>query len=294
MSNLAIVEEPGYRMVPWGPMVCTVLQAYAREVTLPNGSDPRRIGIIARHVIDHVDPTRNPESLGRGDFRDYVTARRAEGVQPATIRRELSIFLATLRHGAREDRFKFDLTGIAMPPGGEPRKRFLTEEEKRRLMLTPKPTRIHLFYLVAFATAARAKAIEELTWDRVDFVQGLIDFHVPGARRTKKRRAVVPISNELRPRLESAYTRRTDEYVIGAGCSTFVGCKKAMKAAGIDEKGVCRHVARKTFASHAVQAGVPYAHIGGVLGDTAATTEKSYGFLRPEHLIAAVNFRLPQ
>jgi hypothetical protein len=125
-------------------------------------------------------------------------------------------------------------------------------------MLLPKPRRQHLFWLIAFATGARSEAIIEATWDRVDWNRRTIDFRVPGAVYRNKRRVVAPISDALYPRLEAAYARRTDDYVIGLGergkpSCTWRGCKENLKAIGIDERGVCRHVARHTVASWLLQ-----------------------------------------
>jgi hypothetical protein len=50
-------------------------------------------------------------------------------------------------------------------------------------------------------------------------------------------------------------------------------------------------VARKTWASHALQNGVPMALVAGVLADRPTTVQDHYGFLLPEHLRGAVNFR---
>jgi integrase len=181
-----------------------------------------------------------------------------------------------------------------MPPQSQPRIRWLTPEEVRRLMLAPKPRRIHWFFIVAFQTGVRSEAIEEATWDRVDFKARVIDFRVPGVIYRNKRRPIAPINDELLPRLQHMYERRTDNYVIGLGrygarSCTYQGCKDALMSIGIDEPGVARHVARHTFCSWRVQAGFSYAHIGALVGDTSEMVEKVYGHMSPHHLLAASN-----
>lgn len=268
-----------------------VMRDYLHEHVIPTGSDPKRVIIVARHLVNHFWDEPYPALWKRSHSRGYIAMRRALGISNASIRRELSIGAAAIRHDVREERIK-EAPQFELPPQGEPRKRFLTDDEIKALFKQPLSRRLRMFFRLALATAARSQAIEQLTWTRVDMEQGLIDFRVPGMRLTKKRRAVVPISDELRRYLEAAYLwPNRDEFVIGAGPTTYHEAKKFMRAIGIDEKGVARHVARKTFASHALLAGVPLAHVAAVLGDTQATTERAYSFILAKDLGAAVNFR---
>jgi integrase len=277
------------------PILLTAFRNYRHEHLMPQGSDLRRLTIIARNICGYFGFDRDPQTLKRADLRAYREHRLAQGVKNPTVRREYAFLSAAIRHEHREERLLI-IPKIEMPPQGDPRKRFLTEEEVVRVMRVPMKYRIRMFFRLAFATAARATAIEQLTWDRVDWVNGLIDYNVPGARRTKKRRAVVPIANDLRPFLEAAYQRHLaqfpdDPYVIGRGCCSYQQCKDVMKAAGIDEEGVARHVARKTFASQALLNGVDLAKVAGVLADRQTTVEKHYGFILPQHLVDAVNYK---
>lgn len=284
-------------MRPDFPVAATMLgmfKHYVEEHVRPNGVDLRRVVIIARNTCGYWGPDRDPQTLRRADFRAYREHRLGQGVKNPTVRREFAFVSAAMNHELREERIAV-VPKIEMPPQGDPRRRFLTEEEVVRVMRQPMSYRIRMFFRLAFATAARARAIEELDWSRVDFDNGLIDYNVPGARRTKKRRAVVPISDELRRYLESAWNRpgrdANDPLVIGRGCCTYQQCKDVMRSAGIDEEGVARHVARKTFASQALQSGVQLEKVAAVLADNATTVEKHYSFILPQHLVEAVNYK---
>jgi integrase len=291
-------------MVPWPhrlqePMLLDTFKHYLDEHARPKGCYVPRIARSAANLCAFHGYDRHPLSLKRADHRAYTDHRQAQGVVPATVRRELAMLSAAINHDFKEERLTAGVK-IPLPPMSAPRKRFLSEEEMRRVMAQPMSHRIRMFFRLAFGTAARARAIEELTWDRVSFVNGIIDFNVPGARRTNKRRAVIPMSDELRRVLEAAFIRPTrntaDPYVIGLGergklACTWKECKAVMVAAGINERGVARHVARKTWASHALQNGVPMALVAGVLADRPTTVQDHYGFLLPEHLRGAVNFR---
>ena len=54
-------------------------------------------------------------------------------------------------------------------------------------------------------------------------------------------------------------------------------------------KHIHPHDLRRTWASLAVQAGVPIYEVASVLNDDVATVEKHYGVLRPGHLKSAIN-----
>jgi integrase len=291
-------------MVPWPhplhePVLLETFAHYIHEHAAPKGCYVPRIARAAANLCQFHGADRHPASLKRADHRAYLEHRTRQGVVPSTVRRELAMLSAAINHDFKEERLAAGVK-IPLPPMSAPRTRFLTEDEMKRVMAQPMSHRIRMFFRLAFATAARARAVEELRWDRVDFVNGIIDYNVPGARRTNKRRAILPMSDELRRVLEAAYIRPgrdpADPYVIGLGprgrvSCTYDECKAVMRAAGIDERGVARHVCRKTWASHALQNDVPMAKVAAYLADNPTTVEKAYAFILPEHLRDAANFR---
>lgn len=310
MSALSIApdyEDEGCTelvMVPWPnaftewaekqpPCILGALRHYYHEWVIPNCREPNRSLYVFKHILRKMDPTQLIDTIGRADGRNYVNARLAEGVKPATARRELSLFLAALNHEVREERSKSKF-GFQMPPQSEPRIRYLTREEYARLMRTPMPPRIYRFFLLAFGTGARARAIEQLTWDRVDLQRRTIDFRLPGVNHKNKRRVVAPISDALFPRLEAMYARRKDTHVIGLSekgkcVTTYHAAKEVLRTMGINENGVARHVARHTFASWLLQEGVSIYEVAKLMGDTVGMVEKVYGHMQAHHLMSAVN-----
>lgn len=292
--------EPCHEIVlaPW-PAGITMergFQHYAREHLVANNASRdklRRFGYVARELLNVIDPQRDIETIERTEGRTYTDRRLLTGIKPSTVRRELSLLTAVCNHEKNEGRTKHEFK-IWKPTPGPSRVRVLDRDEERRLMLVPKPMRIQLFLLLAFNTGARARAIEELTWDRVDLERRTIDYRVPGVLYGKKRRVVVPINDYLLRRLTAAYERRTDEYVIGLGergaCSTtYHLVKECYRAIGIDEEGVCRHVARHTFVTRLLRARVPIAEVARLAGDTVEMIERVYAHYLPEDLMPAVN-----
>ncbi len=272
---------------------------YIKEYVRPKGQNVSRVTQMVCKVAEFLKD-REIESLVRQDFRDYAEWRFADSVKGATVRRELSIFQAMVNHNHSEGRITTPLTrhNCPKPEGGQPRRRFLTVEEFDRVLdgiEEEKEPRLYRFMQLAIHTGARSRAIEELTRARVDLVNLMIDYNVPGRRVTKKRRAVVPISKALLPLISKwCEGLAPDDPVIGYGpsgrlTSTHHLAKRAQRRAGIDEFGVARHVCRKSFASWRLQAGKPLPKVAALLGDTAVTTERSYGFILPEHLRSTVD-----
>lgn len=235
---------------------------------------------------------------------DSYEAKRSVGVigcesKSSTIRRELSQLLACLNWCAAPERrviSKADVPKFKLPADGEARDRWLSQDEIQLLLAKAEArrrgkrlSRGERFLWLALTTGARSGAILDLTWDRVDFHTGMIHYNVPGRKKTKKRRASVPISATLRPVLLRAWGERDKKdggKVVGAGTmKRYVYLLAA--AAGVP--GVSPHVLRHTAATHMARNGVPLKHIADVLGDTVATVEKHYAHHCPGAGLLAVN-----
>lgn len=284
-------------MAPWPthPTLEVVIRKYAREHAKPEGVCLNRVGIAARDWFVALDPQMDvsEKKLKLDHGRVVVAHMLNRGLKPASARRNMSIGIAALNYCERNELITH-VPKFYLPDSGSPRMRWLTTEEVTRLLQAPKPPRIQRFLILAFGTGCRSEAIEELTWDRVDFKSRTINFRVPGVVYKTKKRPIAPINDALLPRLQSMHARRTDNYVIGLGRTgkpscTFVACKRALASIGIVEEGVCRHVARHTFCSWRVQAGFSCEHIGALVGDDPAMIRAVYGHLSPHHLMAASN-----
>lgn len=295
-------DEPGCELVmaPWPthPTLDRAFRDYSREHAVARGVDINRVGSAARDWMTALGPQADISKLTRADGRTVVQHILSRGVKPASARRNMAIGIAALNHAKKEERIT-TVPKFQMPDSSPPRMRWLTRDEHRALMRAPKPSRIYRFWLIAFATGARSRAIEELRWSQVSFRDRTIDFRQPNVVYRNKRRAVVPISDSLLPRLESAYARRKDDYVIGLGdrgaCScTYLPCKADLAQIGITEPGVARHVARHSVASWMLQGdperGILPASIYDVaqmLGDKVSMVEAVYGHIAPRHLLRA-------
>lgn len=235
---------------------------------------------------------------------EYIALRRAGRVGPAgkpvkdgTIRRELATLRACLSWCANPKRKLLDpalLPLFDLPKDSDPRDRWLRTEELQRLFAAAakdrpdgRLSRAERFLWLALETAGRSSAIRELTWDRVDFETLVIDLNVPGRKRTKKRRAVVPISKTLLPVLQRAFEERTGPLVVDSEAEILYGVVKIAKRAGVE--GVTPHVLRHTAATHMARKGVPLWKIAKVLGNTLAMVEQVYAKHCPDDIRADID-----
>jgi integrase len=236
---------------------------------------------------------------GVDKIEEYILLRQEAA--PATIRGELAILKACFNWCASS---KQKIIGVAdvpvfdLPPDSPPRDRWLRGPEIQTLFDSAtairvagsspgRLSRVERFLWLALETAARVTAILELTWDRVDFELNTINYNVPGRRKTKKRRVIVPISSALRPVLLRAYEEREGEHVCDSlSLSIWRKVKNVAEHAKVE--GVSPHVLRHTAATHMLRRGVPLWQVAGILGNTVAMVERGYGHHVPDGGASAV------
>lgn len=237
-----------------------------------------------------------PSAVTQDVIDTYIDGR---GVQPQTAAREVRQLLACLSfHRLKTGRLR-------LPADGAPRDRWLREDEVARLhaaaaeLAGPKLSRLQVFLWLALETGARLTAILELTWDRVDFQTNVVHYDWAERKKTKKRRASVPISTTLRPVLLRAFEERAGEHVVPrSGDHMWAQVQRCVRRAGLappaprgaeTATGISPHVFRHTAATKMARSGVPLWIIAKVLGNTVAMVEKVYAKHCPDDLRAAVN-----
>ena len=237
---------------------------------------------------------------------DEYVAKRTSGrlgrkVKESSVRQELSVLRACFNwcaHSGRGLLRPAEVPRFDLPKASPPRDRWLTTDEIRRLFDAAakmrkgsRLSRLERFLWLALETGARKNAILGLTWDRVDFDTGVIHYHRPGDRVTKKRKPSVPISAALEPVLRRMHAERRrpndpNEPVVG-GSDVWRALVAAAAKAGVP--GVSPHVLRHTAATHMARRGVPLWKIAKVLGNTTAMVEQVYAKHCPDDLREAVN-----
>jgi integrase len=224
---------------------------------------------------------------------DYIKFRRNIDIGDATIRTELSYLSAALKF-AVDTRLIISKPRIWRPPQGRPRAHLgdyhLSREEVERLLQAAQPTpHLHLFIIIALATAGRPLHILQLTWDRVDFQRGTINLDDPGRDRTAKGRALVPMNDDARRVLAEARAVAETNYVIEFNGRPLQRVKGALeRAAKRANVRASPYVLRHTSAVWMVEAGVPLDEIAQYLGHSNMdVTRKHYARFSPSHLRGA-------
>lgn len=259
--------------------VATILDAYLADRREHGKAGAERLD-WAHRSLKRLLGGRLPDTLIPLDGPRYTRVREAEGVKASTVRTELQALTAALRWANTPET-------IALPPKAPPRERWLTRAEADALLAATDRRHIKLFMLIALHTAARAGAILALTWDRVDIERRLIDFRVPGAVATRKRRVPVPINDVLAPALAGARRLATTRYVIEWAGVPVASVKHGFRDAATRAKlrDVTPHVLRHTAATWMVQGGVPLWQVAGMLGHSdAVMVAQVYGHHSSDHM----------
>jgi integrase len=230
-----------------------------------------------------------PMSITSKDCRAYAKDRKAAGRQAGTICTELAHLRVCLAWAVKA-RVIREAPHIERPTLPPPKERHLSRAEAERVIASAVAPHVRLFIVLAISTAARATALLELKWDRIDFERGLIVLGDPDRTIRQKGRATVPMTNTARAALSEARQGARTEYVIEHGGAPIKSAKKgvaeAARRAGV--KDCTPHVFRHTAAVWMAEDGVPMSQIAALLGHAdSAITERVYAKWAPDHLRTA-------
>lgn len=223
----------------------------------------------------------------------YVEHRREAGAGEESIRRDLSFLSAATRRAVKYKKLDRAPPALNLTPA-PPRERWLTRQEVAKIFREIRFKRsrhVLLFARLALYTGARTGAILDLTWDRVHFDTGLIDYRKPGRRITKKRRVIAPMTPPLRRMLLHAKKHSRSRFVVSWAGEGIGRVAKAFiaRAEKVGVMGANPHVLRHTFASWAVQKRVPIYTVGKALGQNVASTTERYAKLAPDDVRDAMD-----
>lgn len=282
-----------------GLTVAQVLDDYAREHVATKVVDAgRQMGAIANlkayfgdDKIADVDITKS---------RGYAAARRAGAVgggikwkprpgTDSTIRRELTALVAAANHALLWKRLdRKDLPQIELPAENPSEGvKFFTKDQMRTL-ITGAADDIDLqdFIVLAYYTASRRTAIENLTTFQVSLATSRINLAAAGSRVTKKRKPVVPIYPEIRSIIE----RRVEGAIYGRlfppQTDFYYRFGVLTRKLGWDAHP---HMLRHSRATHMLMDGDDIYKVARLLGDTVETVDRVYGHAVPEFLETTSN-----
>lgn len=230
----------------------------------------------------------SPDDIEKETCDAYRKARLEIGRSPGTVWTELSVLRAALNWAVKRKRIT-KAPHIWLPPQPKAKERHLTRAEADAFIAELRMPHLKLFVLLALGTAARASALFELEWSRVDFQRRQIDLRTGEQTRTK-RRAIVPINDMVLAALLEAQRGAQTPYVVEWAGSPIRTVKGAFKraAARCGWGDVTPHVLRHTAAVWLAEAGVPMPVISQYLGHSStAVTERVYARYSPTYLKTA-------
>ncbi len=266
---------------PTGDLIESVMEAYLTDKRTQGAASIKAMEYAwqsLRPTFAHLRPDQVDKTLCRS-----YRAMRKKVVSDGTVIKELGVLKAALGAAKVADKATFE-----MPSAPPPRDRYITRQEVDKLASASESAHIELFIRLGWATAGRASAILELTWDRVDFQRGQI--RLSRGEGGRKGRATVPMTDSLRKALEGAYRVRTSDHVIEWGGKPVRSISKAFARAAVRAKlaKVSPHILRHSAAVQMAVSGVDIRKIAEYLGHTdIGVTARVYARYRPEHLADA-------
>ena len=179
---------------------------------------------------------------------------------------------------------------ITRPPKPVSKTQHLDDEQIGAILREAKSPHIKLFIQLALTTAARKTALLELTWDRVDFSEGVIELENPEDDMRRKKRARVPIGPRTQQILLEAKAAALSDHVIEYCGNPVRDVKQALKRVG-KRAGLpwfSAHVLRHTAAVQMARAGVTMPKIAQYLGHSnSRITEETYARFSPDYMLDA-------
>lgn len=273
--------------------IADVLTAYATEHA-PTTAAPQRVGYAIDALMGFWQGKTVSEITGNS-CRAYASHRnRSDG----TIRRELTVLRAALKHCVREGYLQYS-PEVTLPSPPPPTDRWLTRNEVAALIRAARRSQrsrhIAKFILVAVYTGTRKSAILNLEWQptadagHIDVERGVMYRSGSGERQTKKRRTPVRMPRQLclQARL---WRKNSARYVVEYQGKKVRDIKTAWAAlcreAGIE--GATRHTLKHTAITWAMQNGADPTHAAGYFATSLETIQRVYLHHHPDFQKSAV------
>jgi integrase/recombinase XerD len=247
----------------------------------------QRYRLAFRTVLPHLGEV-FVNQLSRQNVTDFISARRKEGITVSTIRRDLASLSSalTLAVGwgwAQENIIRLVDRRLIRP--SQPRRRYLTHDEERRLLAAAVP---HVRQLIIFAIETGLRREEQLSlrWSQVDLKRRELRLMVTKTATPR----IVPLPDRALGVLRSLPQGSASSFVFTnsrTGQRYYEpkrGLAGAAKRAGI--KDLRWHDLRRTCGCRLIQDhNADLFHVSRWLGHTSTQmTERAYAFLRVQDL----------
>ena len=248
------------------------------------------------HLGSHVLADITPNAIS--ELRDRLLTEigpKGKCRSPATTVRYLAALSHVYSVATREWEWVTDnpLLKVKKPKEPKGRVRFLSDDERKRLLKTARESDNSLLYpvvVLALSTGARKMEIMNLTWDDVDLHRGMA---ILNETKNDERRALPITSHALEILKELSKVRRPDTNLLfpRSDGQKPIDLKsawdKAIKEAQIEDFKF--HDLRHSAASYLAMNGATLAEIAEVLGHKTLTMVKRYAHLSEQHTHSVVD-----
>lgn len=261
-------------------------QAEGRPVAVTMGHEEKAL----KERFFHLPPEAIKDAL----VDEHIAARREQGRSDGTIWTELGHLRIVLSWAVKKgliDKAPY----VKRPRQPKPKRDFLTRDQFNLFLSKCEHPHLRRFVIIAMTTGARASAILDLTWDRVDFERGLIDLSTEAELNNphrRKNRPTVPMNRSLRAALAEAKKGSISKYVIEWAGEKVGSVKKGIASAAKRSKldFVTPHVLRHSAAVWMAEGGRGMEEIAQYLGHSdSRITERVYAKFSPQYLREAAN-----
>jgi integrase len=270
-----------YRPAPTAsPVIADVLLVYARE-RLPKTKAPDK----SAHNISNLAPfwgAKKAEDVNAENCETYCKGRT-----PAAARRDLEVLRASLLYWHKHKEALNRMPRVVLPDQNEPRDRWLTREEAKRLRVAAmKHPHLYRFIILALKTGSRSAVLLNLRWDQIDLKAGILTRKAAGeTEAANKRKPPVRLGRSLvrllrRWKAEDGRTPWVVHYDGKPVQKLRRSFAAACQAAGLED--VSPHTLRHTRATWLMQAGIDPWEAAGSLGMSLRVLEKTYGKHHPD------------
>lgn len=205
--------------------------------------------------------------------------------RPGSLREELVELRLTLNFAKRNGWIE-SVPNLDIPKKRSPRDRFIDRHEAEKLLQAAEATHLKVYLLIAMTTAARKSAITGLTWDRVDFRNGRLDFRDPTLPESNKKRAIVPVNQQVLELLRTVQGMARTDYVIEYMGRPVKDIKKSFQKA-VEKAGlsnVSPHVLKHSVISWLAQDGFTVDQISDMTATRRETVSRVYRHVKPDYL----------
>ncbi len=233
------------------------------------------------------------EQITEKQFQEYLNHKITSLKQP-TLNRYIASIKAWLNYCVKMHYIFFNpLTYVKKYKLPENPKRFLSQEEIKKLLLTAKNSSIYvdgdttLYPAIATGIYAglRQRELFTLEWSNIDFKNNTISvINKVGFTTKSKKFRVIPLHSKLKSILES-YKQKSGPCFDTTNWRRIL--RRIIKKAEIKDVGW--HTLRHTFASHLVMNGVDIATVSKLLGHSNISTTMIYSHLSKDHLKGSVD-----